>query len=60
MTSKEVISMIEADGWYLVAAKGGHQQFKHPIKTGRVTVPHPKKDIPIGTLNSIKKQAGLK
>lgn len=60
MTSKEVISMIEADGWYLVAAKGSHQQFKHPIKTGRVTVLHPKKDIPIGTLNSIKKQAGLK
>lgn len=60
MTSGEVIKMIEADGWYLVATKGSHHQFKHPSKPGRVTVAHPKKDIPAGTLNSIKKQAGLK
>lgn len=60
MTSQEVIRMIEADGWYLVAVKGSHHQFKHPTKPGRTTVPHPRKDLPIGTLNSIKKQAGLR
>ncbi|MBD9492192.1 type II toxin-antitoxin system HicA family toxin [Ensifer sp. ENS11] len=43
-----------------VATKGSHVQFKHPEKPGRVTVPHPKRDIPIGTLKSIEKQAGLK
>lgn len=60
MTSQEAIKMIEADGWYRVAVKGSHHQFKHPIKPGRVTITHPKKDLPAGTLNSIKKQAGLK
>jgi len=47
------------DGWYEVRAKGSHVQFKHPKKLGTVTVPHPRKDIPIGTFNSIKKQAQL-
>ncbi|QCI96706.1 type II toxin-antitoxin system HicA family toxin [Agrobacterium larrymoorei] len=40
--------------------KGSHVQFKHASKPGRVTVPHPKRDLPIGTLKSIEKQAGLK
>ncbi|HXG29420.1 MAG TPA: type II toxin-antitoxin system HicA family toxin [Nevskiales bacterium] len=40
--------------------KGSHHQFKHPVKPGRVTVPHPKRDLPVGTSNSILKQAGLK
>ncbi|SFB46178.1 type II toxin-antitoxin system HicA family toxin [Azotobacter beijerinckii] len=60
MRSREVIKRIEADGWYWVATKGDHHQFKHPAKPGRVTVPHPNSDIPKGTLNSIWKQAGLK
>ena len=60
MTSQEAIKMIEADGWYLVGVKGSHHQFKHPTKPGRVTVTHPRKDLPPGTLNSIRKQAGLK
>lgn len=59
MDSAAVIKMIQADGWYQVACKGSHHQFKHPTKPGRVTVKHPCKDLPIGTLNSIKKQAGL-
>ncbi|WP_027469196.1 type II toxin-antitoxin system HicA family toxin [Deefgea rivuli] len=59
MTSQEIIKMLTTDGWYLVATKGSHQQYKHPTKAGRVTVPHPKKDLPIGTVKSIKKQAGL-
>ncbi|MDV7394804.1 type II toxin-antitoxin system HicA family toxin, partial [Arthrospira platensis SPKY1] len=48
------------DGWFLVHVKGSHQQFKHPTKTARVTVPHPKKDLPIGTVKAIAKQAGIK
>ncbi len=60
MNSREVIDAIKADGWYEVAQKGSHKQFKHPTKAGRVTVPHPKKDIPAGTLRSIEKQAGIK
>jgi predicted RNA binding protein YcfA (HicA-like mRNA interferase family) len=58
--SSDLISTIKADGWYQVAKVGSHAQFKHPTKPGRVTVPHPKKDIPIGTLKSIEKQAQLK
>jgi predicted RNA binding protein YcfA (HicA-like mRNA interferase family) len=59
MTSTALIKRLESDGWYEVAQKGSHKQFKHPTKTGKVTVPYPKKDIPLGTLNSILKQAGL-
>lgn len=58
MTSREVISRLKAEGWKLVNTKGSHQQFKKPNRSGRVTVPHPKKDLPIGTLKSIAKQAG--
>lgn len=60
MKSTEVISTLIADGWKQVAQEGSHVQFKHPTKKGRVTVPYPKKDIPIGTLKSIEKQAQLK
>lgn len=60
MTSNEVIKLIESDGWYFVAARGSHRQYKHPTKPGRTTVPHPEKDLPKGTVNSILKQAGLK
>ncbi len=56
--SRDVISRLEQDGWILVNVRGSHQQFKHPDKKGRVTVPHPKKDLPLGTLKSIYKQAG--
>ena len=60
MTSRELIALIEADGWVKVAQKGSHVQFKHPAKSGRLTIPHPKRDFPIGTLRSIEKIAGLK
>jgi len=59
MDSRSLIKMLEADGWNLVAVKGSHHQFQHPTKPGRVTVPHPKKDIPLGTERSIRAQAGL-
>lgn len=60
MTSTEVIKFIEADGWVLKRTKGSHRHFSHPRKPGIVTVPHPKKDFPIGTLKSIEKQSGVK
>jgi predicted RNA binding protein YcfA (HicA-like mRNA interferase family) len=60
MKSGEIISALKADGWEQVTKRGSHTQFKHPTKPGRVTVPHPQKDIPIGTLKSIEKQAQLK
>ncbi|ADO83691.1 type II toxin-antitoxin system HicA family toxin [Ilyobacter polytropus] len=59
MRSKDLMKIIEKDGWYLVNIKGSHHQFKHPTKKGRVTIPHPKKDLPKGTIKSILKQAGL-
>ncbi|MHB1047032.1 MAG: type II toxin-antitoxin system HicA family toxin [Thermoanaerobaculia bacterium] len=59
-TSAEIIRRIEADGWRLVKTRGSHHQFKHPAKQGRITVPHPKKDLPIGTLKSIERQAGVR
>ena len=62
MKVKEVIKLLENDGWYLVAQKGSHRQYKHSIKPGRVTVPDhgQSKDLAKGTENSILKQAGLK
>lgn len=60
MDSRDIIAALKVDGWKQVAQKGSHVQFKHPTKPGRVTVPHPKKDLPIGTLRSIEKQAELK
>ena len=56
---KVLIKKIKEDGWFLVNVVGSHQQFKHPTKKGKVTIPHPKKDLPIGTVHSILKQAGL-
>jgi len=61
MKVRDVIKMIEADGWYLVRTKGSHRQYKHPSKSGRVTIAgQPNDDLAPGTLNSILKQARLK
>lgn len=61
MKISEILRMLQSDGWQLVATRGSHRQFKHPIKPGRVTVPgKPGDDVAPGTLNSILKQAGLK
>ncbi|AZB90950.1 TPA: type II toxin-antitoxin system HicA family toxin [Acinetobacter baumannii] len=59
MKSLDLIKMIEADGWYEVRVSGSHHHFKHPTKKELVTIPHPKKDLPNGTVKSILKQAGL-
>lgn len=61
MKIREIIKLIEKDGWYLVNQEGSHRQYKHPQKLGRVTIAgHPSDDIAPGTLNSIMKQAGFK
>lgn len=60
MHSGEVIRRLEAGGWVCVRIKSAHHQFKHPIKPGLVTVPHPNKDLPKGTISSILRQARLK
>jgi predicted RNA binding protein YcfA (HicA-like mRNA interferase family) len=58
---RDLIRLLEEDGWYLTRTKGSHRQFKHPTKRGTATVAgKPNIDIPPGTLNSILKQAGLK
>lgn len=59
-SSREVLQILKADGWYEVGCDGDHHQFKHPVKKGRVTLTHPVKDIPIKTLKSIEKQAGVR
>jgi predicted RNA binding protein YcfA (HicA-like mRNA interferase family) len=59
-SSREVIKIIEADGWYLVNISGSHHQYKHPTKSGKVTIKHPDKDIPVKTLKRIEQQSGLK
>ena len=61
MKVKAVLRMLSEDGWVEVSRRGSHRQLKHPIKSGRVTVPgKPSDDLAPGTLNSILKQAGLK
>ena len=61
MKVRDAIRLIEEDGWYQVRMKGSHRQFKHPTKPGLVTIPgRPNDDLAIGTLNSIRKHAGLK
>lgn len=55
---REILALLEADGWYVVTIRGSHRQFKHPTKPGRVTVAgKPSDDVAPGTLNSILKQA---
>jgi len=61
VTVREIQRIIVDDGWVMVAQKGSHRQYKHPTKSGRVTIAgHPKDDVAPGTLNSILRQAGLK
>ena len=60
MKIRDVVNLIEEDGWFLVATRGSHRQYKHLSKAGRVTIAgHPGDDVSLGTLNSIRKQAQL-
>ena len=61
MKVDEILDKLREDGWFVVATRGSHRQFKHPLKSGRVTVPgKPSDDLAAGTVNSIYKQAGWK
>ena len=61
MKVRDVIRLVEDDGWFLVRTRGSHRHYKHATKPGLVTIAgHPGVDMPKGTLNSILKQAGLK
>lgn len=60
MDSRDVIARLKTEGWVLDRVRGSHHQFTHPERVGRVTVKHPDKDIPRGTLASIYRQAGWK
>ena len=61
MKVKEIIKLVESDGWYLARTKGSHRQYKHQTKMGLVTIPGKLSDeLAPGTLNSIFKQAGLR
>ncbi len=63
MKYRDLIKKIEADGWHVERTVGSHMQFRHPEKPGTITVPAGgklAKEVPLGTLNSILKQAGLK
>ena len=58
-SSREIIKMLIADGWFEVGCEGAHHQFEHKTKKGKVTVPHPRKDIAINLAKIIFKQAGI-
>ena len=58
-SSREILEMLYAEGWFVVKTTGDHWHLKHPTMPGKVTVPHPKKDLPTGTVMAIAKQAGI-
>lgn len=58
-TSRDILKMLAADGWIIKHTVGSHVQLVHPTKPGKVTVPHPRKDLAPGTVRSIARQAGL-
>jgi predicted RNA binding protein YcfA (HicA-like mRNA interferase family) len=60
MTGKELIALLNKEGWILRGSRGSHHVFVHPSKSGHLTVPHPKKDLGTGLVQKILKQAGLK
>lgn len=60
MDSRAVMRALESAGWQVVRTRGSHHQLKHPERSGLVTVPHPKRDIPKGTLRAIERQTGIK
>lgn len=60
MKSREVLQRLQVAGWRVVRKKGSHWHLQHPSHPETVTVPHPKADIPIGTLTSIEKSSGVR
>lgn len=60
ISSRDIIRALEAAGWNLVRTTGSHHHYRHAARPGTVTVPHPVKDMPPGTVKSIEKQSGVK
>jgi predicted RNA binding protein YcfA (HicA-like mRNA interferase family) len=60
MNSKDIIKLLEKDGWQLRGVRGSHHVYNHPVKSGHISVPHPKKDLGTGLVQKLLKQAGLK
>ncbi|NJM12133.1 MAG: addiction module toxin, HicA family [Synechococcaceae cyanobacterium SM1_2_3] len=60
MNSKQIIKRLEDDGWILRGVRGSHHIYVHPVKSGHISVPHPKHDLGIGLVNKLLKQAELK
>jgi predicted RNA binding protein YcfA (HicA-like mRNA interferase family) len=60
MTFREIEKVIKDDGWFEVSTEGSHHHYKHAVKSGKVTIPFHRGDIPVRVINSILKQAGLK
>lgn len=58
-SSQEILRLLQDDGWFIKNQEGSHVQLKHPVKRGKVTVPHPRKDLPSRTIRSILRQAEL-
>ena len=58
-SSKEILRILHTDGWFIVDQRGSHIQLEHPVKLGKITVPHPRKNLKQKTLRTIIKQAGL-
>lgn len=57
--SSAIIRRLKQDGWYVCNIRGSHHQFKHPTKPGKITVPHPRSELPFGTARAIFRQAGI-
>jgi predicted RNA binding protein YcfA (HicA-like mRNA interferase family) len=60
VNSRAIIKALESDGWVHRRTTGSHWHFRHPSKPGLVTVPHPKRDLPFGTVRAIERQSGVK
>lgn len=60
MKSKDLITQLLKAGWVLRGVKGSHHVFTHPEKPGHLSIPHPKKDLGVGLVQKLFKQAGLK
>ena len=59
-SSREIIALLISDGWFEAGQTGSHRHFKHPMKPGKVTVPHPKHDLPVKTIKSIENASGVR
>lgn len=60
LSSRKIIQMLKAEGWFFIGAEGDHYHFRHLERPGKVTVPHPEKDVKIKTIMSIERQSGVR